>query len=171
VSRAFFDDLEDALRGFLPPALTDFSARRTSRNLKVWYGDNGAEHYEVQLASGKLEIGWHAEHRDVSRNDEALARLTDAEKAWRKALGPGPVAGRFLGRFGPVWRRVSEVWDGPGLDGPETAIEAADRLATYIEALEKVRSAPRAARPRPRRSPSGTSRGADRTGGRRAPRP
>jgi hypothetical protein len=139
VGRAFFDDLEDALRGFLPPDLSGFSARKSGRNIKLWYGDDAAEHYEVQLASGKLEIGWHAEHRDVSHNDAALQRLTTAEKTWRKALGQDPVAGKFIGRYGPVWRRLSEVWDGPGLDDPETAIEAADRLATYVEVLEPVR--------------------------------
>ena len=139
MSRAYFDELEDALIGFLPPEFSRFSARKTGRNLKVWFGDDAAEHYEVQLASGKLEIGWHAEHRDAARNDAALAVLTAREKAWRKALGAEPTAGPFLGRFGPVWRRVSEVWDGPGLDDPATAVEAADRLAAYVTAFETIR--------------------------------
>jgi hypothetical protein len=156
MSRPFFDDMADAVVGFLPPELSDFSTRVTSRNLKLWFGDVAAEHYEVQLASGKLEIGWHAEHRDAARNDDALAVLTDAEKTWRKALGTEPVAGKFLGRFGPVWRRVSEVWDGPGLGDPETAIEAADRLASYVEALEPLR---RPRTPATRRArPSGRAR-------------
>ena len=181
MSRAFFDEVADALVGFLPPHLNQFNSRRSGRNLKVWFGDDGAEHYEVQLAGGRLEIGWHAEHRDAGRNDAALAQLTDAEPAWREALGPEPEAGRFLGRFGPVWRRVSEVWDGPGLDGPETAIEAADRLAAYVSALESIRSpalapttrrtASRGARRGRPPSPSSTGRAAGRTGGRRAPAP
>jgi len=139
VSREFFDEVDKALRGFLPPALREFSARRTSGNLKVWYGDEDREHYEVQLMRGpKLEVGFHAEHKDADRNEAALGRLLDHEKAWRKALGPDPDAGPFLGRQSS-WRRVSEVWDLPGFND-DASIEAAERLADYIRALEPLRA-------------------------------
>jgi len=136
VSREFFDEVDMAVRGFLPPALREFSARRTSANLKVWFEED-REHYEVQLIrGGALEIGFHAEHRAVEQNEELLERLVAQEKAWRKALGPEPEAGAFLGRQSP-WRRVSEVWDHVDDDA---SIEAAERLADYIQALEPVRT-------------------------------
>ena len=137
MSRAFFETVDDALHGFLPPALRDFDSHRTSMNLKVWY-DEGREHYEVQLVSGPaLEIGFHSEHKDQRRNDDVLARLVDGEKGWRKALGRTPQTGAFLGRQ-KSWRRVSEVWDGEGLTD-DAAVEAAERLGAYIEALEPLR--------------------------------
>ena len=136
MSREFFDQVDTALRGFLPPALRDFSARRTSANLKVWF-EQDREHYEVQLIrGGALEVGFHAEHRDAERNEEVLERLVAQQKTWRKTLGPEPEAGAFLGRPSP-WRRVSEVWDHVDDDA---SIEAAERLADYIQALEPVRT-------------------------------
>lgn len=147
--RAFFDQVADALIGFLPPDLRDFGSYRTSHNIKVWYGDDGRrEHYEVQVISGRhvqasgqvLEIGFHAEHRDASDNEDAIARLTGAESRWRKALGDEPEAGTFLGHKGP-WRRLSEVWSDDGVTEPEAAIEAAERLAAYIRTFEPVRRA------------------------------
>ncbi|MBV8296172.1 MAG: hypothetical protein JO085_04985 [Acidimicrobiia bacterium] len=134
---AFFETVDDALHGFLPPALRDFEARRTGMNLKVWY-EEGREHYEVQLVSGPaLEIGFHTEHKDAARNEEVLARLVAGEKGWRKTLGRAPRTGPFLGRQ-KQWRRVSEVWEGDGLTD-DAAVEAAERLASYIEALEPLR--------------------------------
>jgi hypothetical protein len=137
VSRAFFETVDDALHGFLPPAFRDFESHRSSMNLKVWF-DEGREHYEVQLVSGPaLEVGFHAEHKDPGRNEEVLARLIDGETRWRKALGRAPKTGAFLGRQ-KNWRRVAEVWDGDGLT-EDAAVEAAERLGAYIEALEPLR--------------------------------
>lgn len=136
MSREFFDEIDKAVRGFLPPTLRDFSARRTGANLKVWF-DEDREHYEVQLIrGGALEVGFHTEHKAVEQNEEVLERLVAQEKAWRKTLGPEPEAGPFLGRPSP-WRRVSEVWDQVDDDA---SIEAAERLADYIQALEPVRT-------------------------------
>jgi hypothetical protein len=137
VSSAFFETVDDALHGFLPPALRDFDSHRSGMNLKVWF-EEGREHYEVQLVSGPaLEIGFHAEHKDATRNDAVLGRLVDGEKRWRKTLGRAPQTGPFLGRQ-KNWRRVSEVWDGEGLT-EDAAVEAAERLGAYIEALEPLR--------------------------------
>jgi len=150
VSREFFDEVDLALRGFLPPALRDFSARRSSANLKVWFGDEEREHYEVQLMRGAaIEVGFHAEHKAAERNEETLARLLDGETKWRKVLGPEPDAGPFLGNQ-KNWRRVSEVWDHAGLTD-DASVEAAERLADYIKVLEPLRLKGR--KPAPRSSP------------------
>jgi len=137
VSRAYFETVDDALHGFLPPSLRDFSSHRTGMNLKVWY-EEVREHYEVQLVSGPaLEVGFHAEHKDAARNEDVLDRLVGGEKAWRKTLGREPQTGAFLGRQ-KNWRRISEVWDGEGLT-EDAAVESAERLAGYIEAFEPLR--------------------------------
>ena len=138
MSRAFFDAAADALVGFLPPRWRRFRSRASSRNLKVWYTSDGREHYEMQLLSSRrLEVGFHAEHRDARRNDEVVARLLEQEREWRRELGADVVVGKFLGAGPRVpWRRASEVWDGVDVDGPETAIEAAERLSGYIDAFE-----------------------------------
>jgi hypothetical protein len=142
MSRVFFDEVADALVGFLSPRWRRFSSRVSSRNLKVWYAGDGREHYEVQLLSSKrLEIGFHAEHRDRLVNEAVLARLLEQEPQWREVLGDDAVAGAFIGAGPRVpWRRVSEVWDGVDVEGPETAIEAAERLSGYISALEPRRA-------------------------------
>jgi hypothetical protein len=145
----FFETVGDALASFLPPRLRGFRSHRTSRNLKVWYDDETREHYEVQFVSDHalraaklklrapvLEIGFHTEHAQADRNDGVLTAL--AEKTWRKALGPQAQAGSFVGHPTP-WRRISELWDGDGLDSGETATEAAARLSAYICALEPLR--------------------------------
>jgi hypothetical protein len=144
-SREYFENVLDALIGFLPRELRTQSSRITSRNLKVWYGDSDREHYEVQAIGSRgrwrLEVGWHAEHRDLAVNDDALEGLLRSERSWRKKLGNGAETGRFIGDARRIWRRISEVWDGPNLWGPEAAVEAAARLAEYMEALEPVRRA------------------------------
>jgi hypothetical protein len=141
--RTFYDAVGDALTGFLPPSLRDFECYRSSYNLKLWYGTEGREHYEVQLIKHRrkvgLEIGFHAEHTDADRNDAALDKLMSLEKRWRRKLGDEPEAGTFIGQQ-TKWRRISEFWDGAvGGDDPELAIDAAQRLATYITVLEPLR--------------------------------
>ena len=146
VSREFFEHVLDALIGFLPVERGDFSWRASSRNLKVWFGDDSREHYEVQQVGGALELGFHAEYPDPARNDAVLERLLDGETAWRHRLGAEAESGKYVGRQASVWRRVSEVWKGDALSAPETAVEAADRLAAYIAALEPLRTGKQAAR-------------------------
>ena len=139
--RAFYDDIYDAFTGFLPPGLRHFASYRTSHNIKVWYGTD-REHYEVQSIRRRtgyeLEIGFHAEYKEASRNEEVIELLAANEKAWRRALGRQPEAGAFIGYQTRTWRRLSEVW--PGTDDPEVAVDAAQRLAAYICALEPLRS-------------------------------
>jgi hypothetical protein len=139
--RAFYEDVADALMGFLPPSLRDFGYYRTNSNLKVWYGDEGREHYEVQILKHNkkivLEIGFHAEHKDKARNEDAMQRLARVEKRWRGKLGSSPEVGPFIGHQSGTWRRVSEMWD--ATDDPELAVDAAARLADYITVLEPIR--------------------------------
>ena len=138
----FYDAVADALTGFLPPSLRDFGWYRTSHNIKLWYGDQAKEHYEVQvIRKGRklaLEIGFHAEHKDKATNDEAMVMLTAQEKRWRRELGKEAEVGPFIGYQSNSWRRLSEVWDVG--DDPEIAIDAAERLATYIRTLEPLRN-------------------------------
>lgn len=142
MSRAFFEEIVEALIGFLPPERSRFSFRVSGRNAKVWFGGEPREHYEVQLlrrdGAAILEIGFHAEHPDAARSDGILRQLLDGERSWRRALGPEVETGPFLGRRSP-WRRASETWADADLDDPGTAVEAADRLAAYITALEPLR--------------------------------
>jgi hypothetical protein len=139
MSRAFYEDISDALASFLPPALRRYGLTISGRNLKVWFGEDAHEHYEVQaLARNKLEIGFHAEYPTEAKNEAVIAALDAREKTWRRALGAEPEAGPFLGR--KDWRRLSEVWDGAGLYSEEASVEAAERLARYITTLEKIRA-------------------------------
>ncbi len=147
-SRAFFQDVADALAGFLPPELRRFSARVTSANLKVWY-DEWREHYEVQLVSKSalparlrragraLEIGFHAEHPSADESRRAVDRLMTSESSWRGRLGTQAQAASFFGS--DRWRRLSELWQEEGGLDDGAAIDAAERLAAYISCLEPVR--------------------------------
>ena len=139
--KEFFEQVVDALVGFLPPDGRDFSWRTSARNAKVWFGAEAREHYEVQLLDDELEIGFHAEHPDPVRNDAVLGRILDAEASWRRRLGREVETGKYLGRQARVWRRASECWDGDGLLEPGTAVEAAERLAAYITTIEPLRTA------------------------------
>jgi hypothetical protein len=142
--RHFYDDVSDALAGFLPPSMRAFSSYRTSHNIKVWYGDGAQEHYEVQSIRRRkgyeLEIGFHAEYRDAERNDECVGRIASKEKTWRKTLGAKPEVAPFVGYQTRTWRRVSEIWTEPVTNDPELAVDAAERLAAYIRALEPIRT-------------------------------
>ncbi|MGI8795814.1 MAG: hypothetical protein ACR2IR_04385 [Acidimicrobiia bacterium] len=140
MSKEFFEQVVDALVGFLPPDGRDFSWRTSSRNAKVWFGDETREHYEVQLVDDELEIGFHAEHPDPARNDAVLKRILGAQAKWRRRLGDGVETGEYLGRQARVWRRASECWEGDGLLEPGTAVEAAERLAAYITTIEPIRA-------------------------------
>ncbi len=123
----------------MPGLLDGASMKASGWSVKVWF-DEPKEHYEVQWLQGRdVEVGFHAEHRDESRNDAVLAALRAGEAGWRAELGTEPVAGTFVGGRPEHWRRVSEVWEGPDLASVDLAMEAADRLASYVEALEPLR--------------------------------
>lgn len=159
--RIFFEEIAEALIGFLPRDLRAFESRRGGRNLKIWYEDP-REHYEVQIVSAGavrprnrrgrgpvIEIGFHAEHPAAEANEATLAEISAV--SLRKSLGTAPERGDFFGaRQTAAWRRISEVWT-DGTADPDTAIEAAERLASYIRAIEPLRRARKtSARPRRR---------------------
>jgi hypothetical protein len=143
VTRAFFDQVDDELRGLLGPALRGYESFRAGRLLKLWYRWAPA-HFEAQLLGARwapgptpvLEIGLHLEHAEVSVNDRLLAGLGAAREAWAPRL-PKAVAGPAIGPRAGSWRRVSELMAVAELD-PELASEAAECLAGYVRALWPV---------------------------------
>lgn len=138
--RGFFEAVAEIVPGLLDGQPRDHDLKATGWSVKVWF-DEPREHYEVQWLNGRdVEVGFHAEHRDEARNEAVLAAFARAEPAWREALGDEPVAGRFVGGRPEHWRRVSEVWEAADLTSVDLAMEAADRLAAYTEALEPLRT-------------------------------
>lgn len=141
----FFDQVLDAFEGFVDDAHGALHASAHGRGLKVWFdttdGHSVKEHYEAQLirvdGGVSCEIGFHAEHRDPSRNEAVLAALLTEEASWRQRLGTEAEAGPFIGMH--EWTRISEVWDPPEPDDPEAPMEVAARLADYVDAIEPVR--------------------------------
>jgi hypothetical protein len=144
VTRAFFDQVDDELRGLLGPALRDYQSFRAGRLLKLWYRCAPA-HFEAQLLGARwtpgpapvLEIGLHLEHGEVGVNDRLLAGLIAAREAWAPRL-PKAVAGPAIGPRARSWRRVSELMALAELDDPELASEAAECLAGYVRVLWPV---------------------------------
>jgi len=143
IERQLFDWVLDAFEGFAHDIDGLLHSTSHRRGLKVWYGEAKREHYEAQLIrtddGAGLEIGFHSEYTKSEENDAVLARLLVAEGEWRPELGAEAQAGPFIGA--DHWRRISEVWEAPDPDDPETAIEIAARLADYVIALEPVRRA------------------------------
>lgn len=143
-----FEQVADALRALVPAELGELRTHERRWGLKAWFDADECprEHYEAQVISPKhvadasvlaIEVGFHAEHPKEPDNEAALVPIEAGEAAWRDALGPDAVSGPFLGRSG--WLRVSETWADPDLSDPEICFEIADRLATYIEAIEPLR--------------------------------
>jgi hypothetical protein len=143
MSKAFFDQIDDELRGLLGPSLSDFTAFKAPRLLKVWFADP-AVHYEAQRLSARwapdparrYEVGLHLEHPEAGRNDGILEALR-AGRAWRRAL-PSAAGGAAIGPQSARWRRLSELVDGEGGEDPDLAGEIAERLAVYIRTLEPL---------------------------------
>lgn len=140
MSTEFFEQVADAVVGFVPVELGPPSTRVSSVNLKVWFGEEAREHYEAQfLADGTFEIGFHTEHRAVERNESLLSSLLAGEARWRRVLGKEATAGEFPGTDGWPWRRISEVRPAPRGRDVDTALEIAERLADYVEIFEPIR--------------------------------
>ena len=97
VSRVFFDQIDDELRGLLGPALRNYESVRGSRLIKLWYADPSI-HFEVQMVARRwspthgpvLEVGLHLEDPDPSVNERRLSELTSGlasgGAAWSKKL-------------------------------------------------------------------------------------
>jgi hypothetical protein len=143
-----FEVVADGLVALLPDDLGPWHQRHHRWGIKLWFGPAGKpdrEHYEAQVVAARhvpgasvlaIEVGFHAEHPDPADNAAALARLV--ERRWRRALGPEPVAGPFLGHD-RGWLRLSETWPDPDLGEPDLSMELAARLTDYAVALEPLR--------------------------------
>jgi len=147
---SLFDEVAEVLRGSLHRGLPQVRCQPRRYGLKVWFGPTSPprEHYEAQVIGPSgvdgatvlaLEVGFHTEHSKEADNAAVLDRLLRCEKQWRRALGPEPVAGPFLGRA-EHWRRISETWPDPDLSDPDLPIELAARLGEYVTALEPLRA-------------------------------
>jgi hypothetical protein len=145
-----FDEVAEAMRAMVPDELGTFRHRARRYGIKVWFGpaDPPRDHYEAQVIAAHhvddatvlaLEIGFHAEYSDVATNDEIVARISKADRTWRKMLGDAAEVAPFLGRPDD-WRRVSETWSDPDLNDPELGLEIASRLTDYLIAIEPVRA-------------------------------
>ena len=142
-----FEQVADAVRSLAPEELGVLQTRWHRRGIKVWFGPEKPprQHYEAQVVPRRhvdgtdgmvIEVGFHAEHRELDRNEAVIAHLAGAEKKWRRRLGSEAELGVFLGA--PDWRRLSEVWFEPDLEDPELAFEMALRLVDYVSAIEPV---------------------------------
>jgi hypothetical protein len=149
VDPSLFGEVAEVVRGLVPRELGELRFRPRRYGIKAWYGPERPphEHYEAQVIGADiveaaevlaLEIGFHAEHSNVADNDNAIAVLRSCEEGWRSMIGDEAVVGPFLGRP-DVWRRISETWPDPDLNGADLAFELGARLTDYITALEPRR--------------------------------
>lgn len=142
MTRQFFDQIDDELRGLVGPQLRDFHSVRTSRLIKVWYLEPKF-HFEAQhiaarwtrphMKGAAIEVGLHLEAALAQANDSRLSSLD----GWSKKL-PRAVAGKALGPQAKVWRRISELVPVESMDDPDFAGEVAERLALYMKTLAVV---------------------------------
>ena len=100
-----------------------------------YYRGEPSIHYEiwVQRKTERLEIGLHFEGPDRDRNYEAAALL--AERAPEIVAAAGPEY--ELEEWTAVWTRLHRAFAAPALT-PELAIEAAERGAALIRAMEPI---------------------------------
>ena len=143
MSRWFFDQVDDELRGLVGPGLRSFQTAKNGRLLKVWFGDPSI-HFEAQWLSESwspssrpaIEIGLHLESRSPERNREVLGRLLEGRKGWQRRLAEAE-AGPAFGPQGAAWRRLSELVELDDLD-EDLAGEVAERLACYVVTLQPL---------------------------------
>lgn len=142
-----FDQVNDLVRALTPAELGLLRSRTHRRGMKVWFDNDKPtrSHYEAQVLARRhvdgidgmaIEIGFHAEHREVAINQTILSDLERSESTWRKILGDPAQAGVFYDA--PDWRRVSEAWIEPDLDDPDLAFEVASRLVDYLMAIQPL---------------------------------
>ncbi len=145
VELSVFDEVAELVRAMAPDAIGEVRVRAHRRGVKVWFDTDaaGKEHYEAQVLSRRyidgtegmaIEIGFHSEHKDQSKNISVVDHLMTTEKKWRKELGTQPEVDVFYGAEN--WRRVSETWIEPDLDDEEITFEIASRLVDYVSALQ-----------------------------------
>ncbi|MGH2731394.1 MAG: hypothetical protein ACRDJG_00300 [Actinomycetota bacterium] len=151
MTRSFFDQIDDELRGLLGPGLSGYRCVRTGGLIKLWF-DDPASHFEAQRISARsapegkpvMEVGLHLEHSSARMNDRILEWLLERRETWSAAL-PRAEAGPAFGPRSARWRRLSELLDDEGadqafggLDDPDFAGEIAERLAHYVRILQPL---------------------------------
>ena len=145
MSRSFFDQVDDEVRGFVGPALRNFQTDKSGRLIKLWYEDP-AVHFEAQMLSPTwsplrapcLEIGLHLESKLLRRNEAILRQLLEVRHIWESRLARAG-HGEAFGPQGPAWRRLSEVIEVDSMD-EEFAGEVAERFSAYILTLQPLLS-------------------------------
>jgi hypothetical protein len=143
VSRSFFDQVDDEVRGFVGPELREFSTVKNGRLIKLWYRVP-AVHFEAQRLSAAwspspkhcIEVGLHLEAKDPARNEWILGELLRCRQKWLDELA-GAECGPCFGPRGSAWRRVSEVIELEEMDA-DSADEIAERFSTYIVTLQPL---------------------------------
>ena len=143
------EEVAETVRGLVPRDLGPLRIRERRWAVKVWFGPEKPtrEHYEAQVLGAKyvedatvlaIEVGFHAENRDVTENDAVIERILGSEKKWRRVLGKEAEVGPFIGRPDD-WRRISETWADPDLGDPDLPFELGARLADYVTCIEPLR--------------------------------
>jgi hypothetical protein len=143
MTRSFFDQVDDEVRGFVGPALRNFQTEKSGRLIKLWYEDP-AVHFEAQRLSTTwspsarpcLEIGLHLESKQPKRNETMLRQLLESRDVWGSRLADADY-GEAFGPQGPAWRRLSEVIEFDSMD-EEFAGEVAERFSAYIVTLQPL---------------------------------
>lgn len=143
MTRRFFDQVDDEVRGFVGPVLRNFQACKSGRLIKLWYEDPSV-HFEAQRLSPTwsplpkpcLEIGLHLESKLVQRNEAILRQLLESRHVWESRLAEADY-GEAFGPQGPAWRRLSEVIEIDSMD-EEFAGEVAERFSAYILTLRPL---------------------------------
>lgn len=141
----FFDQVDDVVRSLVDSDLGELRTRFHRRGIIVWFNTEKPtrSHFEAQMVGRHhvdgvtglaLEIGFHAEERDESSNQQILDDLSLVEGEWRPVLGSQAEAGQFLGST--TWRRISDVWIEPDLDDSDSPFEVGARLVDYLQALQ-----------------------------------
>lgn len=145
MSRRFFDQIDDELRGMLGgPGLTGFSSQRNARLIKVWFGQPWM-HFEAQMVSSRwaprgrpvIDVGLHLESPAREQNQEVLDHLISSRARWSKALS-GAEAAKALGPQAATWRRLSELIDAGDPEDSDLAGEVAERLAVFVKTLRPM---------------------------------
>lgn len=138
MTKSFYDQVEDELRGLLGPTYSEYKSRRDPRFIKIWF-DDPSVHFEAQHIGprwgprGKsvIEVGLHFEADSAETNDELLKQVTAQSSKWQKKL-PQAGGARAFGPQSDTWRRLSELITSEDFNDPDLAGEVAERLATYV---------------------------------------
>lgn len=149
MSRIFFEQVDDEVRGLLLAKHPGFDSARSGQLIKLWYGDP-LVHFEAQWISKRwiprglgrrgeavAEVGLHLEANSREKNDSLLESLIQRERSWRKHL-PDAETGKAIGPNGSTWRRLSELIPLEDEDDPDLAGELAERLAVYVRTLKPL---------------------------------